>query len=213
MAFFIMGFRDILFSLKRSNPNTWVEKMVNQHCDEDVDHWRWYAQDLERLGFNHTAWGEDLSVLFSRLWSDETCESRNLVYLAMHYVRSAPSPEVLLVIIEVMEATFGVFSDALYNALRGTPAYSDLKYFGHKHRQTEECHSIGSWTQSGSHSEDIYEIKISQEDQDFYLNMVDSLFAQFHKMFYEWYLSKNSYYVLSHNSRLHVQEGHVANFT
>ncbi len=79
MAFFIMGFRDILFSLKRSNPNTWVEKMVNQHCDEDVDHWRWYAQDLERLGFDHTAWGEDLSVLFSRLWSDETCESRNLV--------------------------------------------------------------------------------------------------------------------------------------
>lgn len=99
MAFFIMGFRDILFSLKQPNPTNWVEIIVNHHCNEDADHWRWYAQDLERLGFDHAAWGGNPTELFSKLWNDETWESRNLVYLTMHYVRSAPSPIIFLVII------------------------------------------------------------------------------------------------------------------
>ncbi len=207
MAFFIMGFRDILCSLKQRNPTTWAAKIVNQHCDEDADHWRWYIEDLEKLGFDHTVWGGDLSGLFSRMWSDETRESRNLVYLTMYHVRSAPSPEVLLVIIEVMEATFGVFSDALHRALQGMPAYSNLKYFGHTHRQEEESHAIGSWTQSGSHSEDIYGIQLPKEVREICFNIVDALFAQFQEVFEEWYLSKNSYHQHSHQNCLQEKVG------
>ena len=193
MVFFIMGFRDILDSLKQASLRTPVEKLVSQHCEEDAGHWCWYVEDLSRLGFDLSAWGRDLTSFFTRLWSSETQECRNLVYSTTHYVRSAPSPEVLLVIVEVMEATFGVFSDALYASLRGTPAYSELEFFGSKHRQMEQSHSIGNWTATGNHSAEIYEIPISREVEEAALNVVDDLFSQFHKMFDEWYLSRDSY--------------------
>lgn len=55
MAFFIMGFRDILLHLKVESPANDIEKLVSQHCMEDLGHWQWYINDLERLGFDFSA--------------------------------------------------------------------------------------------------------------------------------------------------------------
>lgn len=100
-----------------------------------------------------------------------------------------------------MEATFGAFSDALFKGLQRTTVYSDLRYFGDVHRQSEQSHTLGSWTQSGSHAKDVYEIQMTPEIRDFAVNVVDELFAQFSNMFDEWCLAKNGCYALAHSDR------------
>lgn len=63
MTFFVLGFRDILESMRIKNPKTAVEKMLNTHCEEDSEHWRWFIDDLDTLGMNIEDWGGDVSSI------------------------------------------------------------------------------------------------------------------------------------------------------
>jgi len=166
MAFFIMGFKDILMHLKSESSETDIEKLIAQHCEEDLGHWVWYVKDLERLGFEFSSWGEDLSSFFSRLWGNDTQECRRLVYLTMHYAQSINDPRLLLVIIEVMEATFGAFIDALHHSSRDKQINTELEFFGLKHHDAESNHSLGSWIDGKNSSADLHNVILSQEPRE-----------------------------------------------
>ncbi len=193
MAFFIMGFKDILLHLKATSPETEIGKLVITHCDEDLGHWEWYIKDLEKLGFDFSAWGEDLTSFFSRFWGNDTRECRHLVYLIMHYAQSTSDPRVLLVMIEVMEATFGVFIGALHRSSINTGIDEKLEFFGLKHRVAESNHSLGNWVGEGDVSGELDKIVLLPELRQLSSHIVDDLFNQFGSMFDEWFLLSNSY--------------------
>src|SRR5690348_15890972 len=58
--FLVLGFRDILSFLKVANPKTDLDALINVHCQEDLDHWKWYLEDLEMLGFTLSWWGDSM---------------------------------------------------------------------------------------------------------------------------------------------------------
>lgn len=187
MVFFIMGFKDIMHFLKYPEPNTDAERHVNQHCDEDAGHWEWYLKDLERLGYDFSSWGSDLTSFFNSLWSDDNQACRRLVYSTLHYKSCTDDAAVRLVIIEVMEATFGVFMDALHASTYHTQVYSDLEFFGEKHRQAEHSHSMGSWVDGEHLSLDLTQIRLTPDSRRLAIRIVDDLFQQFDDMFGQWH--------------------------
>ncbi len=193
MVFFVMGFTDILNALRTDEPKSTLDALVNEHCEEDSGHWRWYAQDIEKLRFNLATWGGDALSFFSRLWGDDTRQARDLVYTAVQYAKQERSPEMRLVIIEVMEATFGVFIDALHVSSRNWPGYSQLQFFGPNHREAEQAHVTGSWVAGGTTSEAVSNIVLSPAARGRALYIVGTLFGQFEGMFEEWLHARNSY--------------------
>ena len=193
MAFFVMGFRDILSYLRYPHPKTPLEKSVNRHCDEDAGHWEWYVRDLQRLGYSFSAWGPDLVSFFDRLWSNDTQACRDLVYTTLHYAKRSDDPAVRLVIIEVMEATFGAFIDALHQSTSQSAHYSELQFFGLLHYQAERDHELGSWIAGNHDSSFLKQITMTTQSEILGLEIVDELFRRFDKMFHQWHQQRENF--------------------
>lgn len=195
MLYFIMGFKDILENLEYANPKDKYELMVNQHCQEDKDHWRWYLEDLKTLGFREDSWGPDLASKVENLWSDKQRPTRELVYLCIYLVKKFRSAKASLVIIECLEATFGVFMTSLQKKFWNSPIYSRLQFFGQAHHQRESDHSMGHWIEDDSeanqHSKLHWDdLKFSSEDQAELLVAIQLIFDQFELVFESWFASR-----------------------
>lgn len=111
----------------------------------------------------------------------------------MHYAQSTRDPRIRLVIIEVMEATFGVFIDALHSSSVGTELDKQLEFFGLKHRVAESNHSLGSWVDGETASRKLRRIILTDGSRQLGFQLVDDLFRQFNRMFDEWHSLTNSY--------------------
>lgn len=198
MLYFIMGFKDILQTLEYAQPRDRYEYMVNQHCAEDKDHWRWYLEDLKTLGFSEESWGPDLIAKVDHLWSDQHRPTRDLVYLCIHFIKKFQSAKASLVIIECLEATFGVFMTSLQKRFWNSPVYSQLQFFGQTHHHQEANHSLGHWIEdaggatSADHL-DLESIEFSNEEEDELKQAVHVIFEQFELVFESWYAARNSF--------------------
>lgn len=193
MLYFIMGFKDILENLEYANPRDHYEQMVNQHCAEDKDHWRWYLQDLKTLGFSEESWGPDLISKVETLWSDNHKPTRDLVYLCIYLIKKFRSAKASLVIIECLEATFGVFMTSLQRRFWNSPVYSQLQFFGQTHHHQEANHSIGHWIEDdGPESEKLHfeNIQFSAEEQEELTTAIQLIFEQFELVFESWFQSR-----------------------
>ncbi|BAZ08003.1 hypothetical protein [Calothrix sp. NIES-3974] len=180
MAFFIMGFGDLnKYVLRDLNNNSPVQKIINDHTNEDDNHWPWYIRDIENLNLDIN-WSFNDSLLF--FWSDKTKLTRQIVYqIAGYSLRSEPI--VKLAIIEALEAMGNVF---FFNSTKVISELNSLNhkqyiYFGDDHLKVETGHTMG--TSGAENFLESVELTPTQREQA--LEAVDKIFQVFSEWTYE----------------------------
>lgn len=187
MAFFVLGFRDLLEYLRVPFPRNTVDFMLNEHCKEDSDHWLWFLQDLDVLKKTtelNTNKGltEDLRLI----WGPENFAVRRLVYDIIVHINQCQNAQEKLIIVECLEAAFAAFIESLNPLTKRMGLFEQLRYFGEHHYQKESEHAMGSWLdtpeQAHKHSE-IHALSIRSETMR---QVVDDIFMGFESMFNCW---------------------------
>jgi len=195
MLFFVLGFKDMLSVMRVNNPKTDTDFEINTHCDEDLDHWKWYLRDLESLGFIPQSWGSRMSDMFKQIWGDESFEVRSLVYTVIHQAKKHDNPLMSLIMIEYLEAAFAVFIRHMLVPINEMGYYEKLEYFGKVHVEKEASHSRGSWV-DGHRSEPDEPFKQHELDDVFLLkaeNIIDDISEQMLNVFNYWYSTRKDF--------------------
>ena len=141
MAHFILSFGDLnRYVLRYAEPRTALEHAVNEHTQEDANHWPWYLADLRALGYDEqgsrTRWLLDC-------WSEETKAARQLTYTLVQLISGTPAQE-RIALIEVMEET----GNAVFSALAPIAARIEktrgvkLQFCGQHHLDRESGHTL-----------------------------------------------------------------------
>jgi hypothetical protein len=141
VAHFVMTFADLYaFVLKDEPPRDKYQELVNAHTREDENHWRWFLDDLEKLG-------KDPRVTFTDalrfVWSERTIKTRMLSYQMCRLGLGADSIQ-RLVLVHCIEAAgkvtvrYVASAGVEYGALTG----KKLVYLGQHHSDTEGDHTI-----------------------------------------------------------------------
>lgn len=111
MAPFAMMFKDInAYALRQEPTDNPIQKMINQHSYEDGRHWRWYLEDMEKLGFNKSM--EFVDTL-KFLWGKETQKTREVSYNLFALCVFQTDPILKLAVVESIEATGTVALDVI----------------------------------------------------------------------------------------------------
>ncbi|HYG39987.1 MAG TPA: hypothetical protein VD908_15275 [Cytophagales bacterium] len=187
MLFFVMGFKDVLETLEVKDTTDPIQKKVNTHCLEDEGHWRWYLHDLKELEFNSSYLNNTKYKIFELLWHDDHKAAREMIYQTIHYSKlSAGIPGAKLVIIEVLEAAFAAFLSNMHKLVKEAGLFDTLEYFGKRHQDQEDNHSIGSWLDEEQHKNSL-EKDIPAEHIPFTQQVINNLFDHFDAMFDCWY--------------------------
>lgn len=172
MAHFILSFGDLNTYVLRREPAPDVHQArVNRHTYEDDHHWPWYLEDYATLGFDRPLCA---TTLLRHLWSEETRQTRLLMYQLTAMIDRASSVE-RLAIIEAIEATGEVLFSALLPLAQTLEAQRGvaLRYCGNHHFQLESGHSVGSA------QDDIAAIALDAPTQARCLQHVAAVFASF----------------------------------
>lgn len=200
MLYFVLGFKDILSHLHVENPKTEIEEMINTHCLEDKNHWKWYLQDLKTLGLCENHWGKDWVNFVLDTWDDNNKPTRDLVYLCIHMIKKFNNPIASLVIVECVESTFGVFMNAVKTQTDRLKQGGHLHYFGDRHQEQEMSHNLGHWIDEddavvGAHDNHAIfdKIKLSAEEDKMYTEMVHQIYDQFEHVFESWLENKDKF--------------------
>ncbi|MDJ0615790.1 MAG: hypothetical protein QNJ63_03415 [Calothrix sp. MO_192.B10] len=182
LSYFVMFFgelnNDFLRQESTDNP---LQQLINQHAYEDEQHWLWFLEDLEKLGFNPQIKFTD-ALRF--LWGQETKKTRNLSYEIMTLCNIYPDPVLRLVIIETLEATgnatLSITAEVSQEINKITQ--DEYRYFGSHHVDFETGHLIGT--------DDVYyqieNIQLAPEKKQEAFQIVEKLFAAFNECTYEW---------------------------
>lgn len=192
MSYFVLGFRDILELAKYNTPKSTLEHAINIHCEEDKEHWKWFLNDLDYLGYLNTSTKD----FIYKIWSDEERVPRNMVYLITHLIQSESDPRFKLVIIECLEAAFAVFIEHLRPQMISRGIYDKLTYFGKNHDEGEQSHSLGSWVDKTSdlHNMDdlLMSIELNTDEESKANQLVEKIFMSFEILFTHWHNQANS---------------------
>lgn len=196
MAFFVLGFRDLLDLARIQNPSNATDFKLNQHCDEDSEHWLWFLEDLEALDAlncfshssdhrtDHSTDNKPVSkyALLKGIWSCEKYSVRQHTYVVASYLLQAKNAEEKLTIIDCLEASFAVFISALNHSTKKSGLYSTLRYFGEEHYIGESEHAAGSWFDNPEDNS----VNVANYD-DALLSKIDTVFSGFRACFDLWH--------------------------
>lgn len=185
MLYYLMGFKDVLATLRRDDPQTRLEQHINAYCTEDADHWRWYLTDLDKLGFGLTCWGETISAWCNEVWSADTEINRTTIFNLIDFARSNRDPLYQLALILVFEATGVVFIGHTRIAAIALGMDEELEYLGRVHYEEEASHSVKP--------EDVAHHQLSEEVFEEIQLMVSTLFADYRELFDCWYRHRDVY--------------------
>ncbi len=199
MLYFIMGFKDMLYCLRREGSPDPVQQDVNEHCDEDNGHWKWFLADLKAIRLKDNFYDQDKTRLFSELYSDENYVIRDMVYEAMHYCKMANTPAIRMIILEVIEAIFSVFVESMNVLVFQMGKYEEYKFFGRVHHEAESGHSNGSWLDGGKKEVHV-EADMAEEEKELALIIINGLFDGFAAMATRWHIQQKQY--LRKNARV-----------
>lgn len=184
MFYFVMGFRDSLHSLKDLDDTSDDQQIVNVHCEEDSTHWMWYLNDINTLtNYSLINSGDAMSPV--QVWSEDYWPIRNVVYEVVHRCKSTTDPFMRLLIIQVLEATFGSFNTAIHQPVKELGLYGKLLYFGKEHIDAEEDHSFEDWLEVDEHTYGKDRV-ITTEQLEEGIEVIDVLFDAFEEMFLSW---------------------------
>jgi hypothetical protein len=193
MTFFVLGFRDVLSYLKRSNPKDIWEHSINIHCEEDANHWLWFIEDMQKIGVKETIWGNDFSELLTSTWSEDGHASRDMIYGLIHYAKINTDPFVSLALIESLEAAFAVFINALLPQIEKREWHNELRYFGSRHHEDESNHALGTWVGETSIDNDLKNVVLNDFSKTQSDLIIKDTFKKFHNVFESWYNQKDKY--------------------
>lgn len=190
MTFFVLGFKDVLNYLKRSNPATIWDHVINIHCEEEANHWIWFIEDLQKIGLQKTSWGSDFSELLKSTWSQEGIASRDMIYSTIHMIKQTDDPFIHLAMIESLEAAFAAFISALLPQIEQRGWQSELRYFGSRHHNDESNHALGSWVVETDMDRDLENAVLTEDQKMKALASVKSIFEKFDSLFSSWFNQK-----------------------
>jgi hypothetical protein len=193
MTFFVLGFRDVLSYIKRTNPKDFWDHSINTHCEEDANHWQWFIEDLQKIGVKETVWGNDFSELLTTTWSETGYASRDMIYTLVHYAKVNSDPFVNLAMIESLEAAFAVFINALMPQIENRGWQNDLRYFGSRHHEDESNHALGSWVGETAIDNNLKNILLNDIQKTQAEFIVKETFRKFHTVFESWYGQKDKF--------------------
>jgi hypothetical protein len=193
MTFFVLGFRDVLSYLKRTNPKDIWDHSINIHCEEDANHWLWFIEDLQKIGVKESAWGNDFSELLTTTWSEAGYASRDMVYSLVHYAKINSDPFVSLALIESLEAAFAVFINTLMPQIEKRGWQNDLRYFGSRHHEDESNHALGTWIGEGAVDSDLKKVILSDSQKAEANFIIKETFKKFHIVFKSWHDQKDKF--------------------
>jgi hypothetical protein len=179
MLYYLMGFKDVLASLAVANVRNEIDKKINAYCVEDAEHWRWYLDDLGKLGYSLDSWGKTIPEFCNEVWSPTTEINRKTIFALIHYSKLATDPLLKLVLIQVFEATGVVFIGHTRKAAMAMGHDDTLLYFGKTHYEEEFGHSV--------QSQDIMKFQLENGTFDMAVTAVEELFICFGEMFDCWY--------------------------
>ncbi len=185
MSFFVLGFQDILALLHKPQPKNDLERMLNIHCAEDSQHWKWFLNDLQQLKFLEQPTYEYLY----KLWSEENKAPRMHTYYFAYLAQKLTDARFALVFVECLEAAFAVFINNLKPQLEANGAFAELHYFGHRHEEGEASHEMGSWIEDDAHSDmeaSLGNIEFSEIERQYAMQICDDVFSRFQDMFLFW---------------------------
>lgn len=171
---FILGFTDLCKYAFCQEPTTSkIQSILNQHAYEDANHWQWFLEDMESLGFNCQLEMND--ALFF-LWHDETKASRLVTYELYKYIVESTEIEKLVILesLEGLADIFLSFTKKVTEELQLT-TNREYKYFGGLHVEAEQDHE--------AHSDSLYEyiqnIRIEEENRQHSIDLVEKVFELF----------------------------------
>lgn len=186
MLFFVMGFKDILYTMKDDKSTDPMQQSVNVHCEEDSYHWQWYLKDLERLQEGQRFLEQPGTAMFTQVWSDEYSAVRNVVYETIHLARQFSSPFYKLIIIEALEATFECFNEPVFKLVHEMGRQNELEYFGQLHAHSEANHAMDKTTgEQESAAYNNYQPGTHETDNALFI--INKIFDLFEKAFDCWY--------------------------
>lgn len=185
MSFFVLGFQDILSLLYKEQPKNELEKMLNVHCLEDSQHWKWFLNDLKALNYLS---GSTYEYIY-KLWNEDNKVPRMSTYYFAYLAQKLKDARFALVFVECLEAAFAVFIQNLKPGLEQTGVFSRLHYFGHRHEEGEASHEMGSWIEEDAHAsmeDKLSAIEFTDAERDYAMQICDDVFAKFQEMFIYW---------------------------
>ncbi|MGH3720211.1 MAG: hypothetical protein ACRDRI_15475 [Pseudonocardiaceae bacterium] len=185
MLYYLMGFKDVLTTLSRDNPQTDLEHHINAYCLEDADHWRWYLTDLDKIGFDLTCWGETIFEWCNEVWSPATEINRKMIFRLIHFTMSQRDFRYQLALILVFEATGVVFIGHTRKAAIALGMDEELQYLGRAHYEEEAAHSVKP--------EDVEHHELSSELYEQIRQMVEVLFVDYRELFDCWYQHREKF--------------------
>jgi len=174
VAHFVMSFADLYsFVLQVEPAQDRHQELVNAHAREDENHWRWFLDDMEKLGFDERVRFSD-ALRF--VWGEATVKTRALTYRMCRLGYGASSLE-KLVLVHVIEAAGKVTVDGVsavgteYSKQTG----KKLVYLGHHHLATESDHTI----EDADVHRGISAIEVPADQRPGLVAIVDQGFAAF----------------------------------
>jgi hypothetical protein len=185
MLFYLMGFKDVLGALLRSPASSDHDNAINAYCGEDAEHWRWFLQDLNKLGFEITTWGATISAWCNEVWSPATEVNRKTIFRLVNHATAERHPIYSLALIWVFEATGVIFIGHTRKAAINLGMDEELSYFGRVHYEEEFEHSVVA--------HDYANVEISDELNDRICAMVDELFGDYDALFDCWFDHRDKY--------------------
>lgn len=174
VAHFVMSFADLYEFVLQVHPATDAhQELVNAHALEDANHWRWFLDDLEKLGFDEKLTFSD-ALRF--VWHESTANTRALTYKMCRLGYGATSLE-KLVLVHVIESAGKTTVDAVSSVGVEYSKQSGRKlvYLGHHHLATESAHTI----EDAEVHRGIEAIEVPSEAHPGLLRIVDEGFDAF----------------------------------
>lgn len=187
VAFFSMSFGDLMTTvLKRPEPNSELDKLVNAHCSEDDHHWIWYLEDIIALGYNDQPMDQTCRLL----WSEESAPVRHLIYSVVAAAGKSNDALFHLILIEILEAGLSEFFELCFREV-AVPQLEFLKYFGETHYRAEYDHTVTSWFQADEKEfEELHPLSKFEPTAEVRLlsfEAADAIFERFAGMYDFWY--------------------------
>lgn len=174
VAHFVMSFADLYqFVLQVNPPSDRFQELVNAHAQEDANHWRWFLDDVEKLGFDDKV---SFTEALRFIWDEATVNTRALTYRMCRLGYGASTLE-KLVLVHVIEAAGKLTVDAVsaVGAEWSKQTGKKLVYLGQHHLASESEHTL----EDADVHRGIEAIQLSPDQRPGLLTMIDQGFDAF----------------------------------
>ncbi|KAB8319208.1 iron-containing redox enzyme family protein [Tolypothrix campylonemoides VB511288] len=169
-----MSFEDLLkYDFRKEPTDDPIQELINKHTEEEDNHWMWFLEDLEKLGFDYLMKFSDSMRFY---WGEETYKTRQVCHqIALHTFRSEPI--VVLAAMEAIEATANVAFALTAQVAQELQQITKQKYrfFGQYHVGVESAHTV----LTNDAKQFLESIQLTQEQRAKAFEVVEKVFEVF----------------------------------